>query len=81
MTHKMKKKKTKNLSAFRHHAIKTYMRVETKLHTFITSEVAANIPNLHTPLGDYTRHEVPRSNQNVSNKYGIKNTSNSQKSK
>jgi len=33
------------------------MRVETKLHTFITSEVAANIPNLHNPLGE-TTHDM-----------------------
>jgi hypothetical protein len=65
MTHK--RKTSVNLSAFRHHAIKMYMGVETKLRTFVTSEVAANIPNLQTPLGDYTRHEVTRSNQNVSN--------------
>lgn len=42
-----------NLSAFRHHAMKTYMAVEMKLHT-LTSEAAANIPNLHIPLGAYT---------------------------
>lgn len=49
-----KGKTSVNLSAFRHHAIKTYVTVETRFHTLVTSEVAANISNLHTPLGDYT---------------------------